>query len=213
VIDKLCDQGREEDLAVAWLYCDFHSQQEQTTANMVGAILRQLVGRGAVPEDILEEFQQAKKVGGRRPLLADLARMLRIMVASLPRVFVCIDALDEFLSRDIPELLESLRDIVRESPRMRIFLTGRSHVKEAITRYFPYVVTISISPNQGDIRNYLEMRLDRDDEPEAMSNDLRADIVRTILGKMSDMCVSIWCFPPSAMHTYQPLCPDSSLFR
>ena len=37
---------------------------------------------------------------------------------------------------------------------------------------------IPISPNTDDIRNYLQMRLDRDAEPEAMNNDLREDIVR-----------------------------------
>jgi len=46
---------------------------------------------------------------------------------------------------------------------------------------------IPVSPNTDDIRNYIEMKLDRDDEPEAMDNDLRADTVRVILDKMSDM--------------------------
>ena len=189
VVDRLCDQAREEDIAVAWLYCDFQTQQEQTTANMMGAILRQLVGRGEIPNDIRGAFQEAKKVGGRRPLLADLIRMLKITIASLLRVFICIDALDECLPKYLPELLESLRDISRESPRTRIFLTGRPHAKEAIQRYFAKAVAISIRPNQGDIKNYLEMRLERDEEPDAMNNDLRMNIVRTILEKMSDMCV------------------------
>ena len=79
--------------------------------------------------------------------------------------------------------------IARESPRARIFLTGRPHAKEAIQRYFAKAVAISVHPNQGDIKNYLEMRLERDEEPDAMNNDLRANIVRTILEKMSDMCV------------------------
>jgi len=41
-------------------------------------------------------------------------------------------------------------------------------------------VVISISPNPEDIRNYVEMRLNRGGEPEAMNNDLPADIVRVI---------------------------------
>ena len=54
---------------------------------------------------------------------------------------------------------------------------------------------IPISPNPDDVRNYLEMRLDTDDDPEAMNYDLRADIVRTILEKMSDMCVGAFGIP------------------
>ena len=188
MIDSLCDQGGEENIAVAAFYCDFLSQQEQTINNIVGAILKQLVGRGGITGDLREAFQKAKKeVGGRGPQLADLMRMLRITIASLPRVFICIDALDECLPKCLPELLESLRDISRGSPSTRIFLTGRPHVKEDIQRYFAKAVVIPISPNRDDIRNYLEMRLDRDAELEAMNYDLRVDIVRVILEKISDM--------------------------
>ena len=42
-------------------------------------------------------------------------------------------------------------------------------------------------PDPDDIQNYVEMRLDRDTEPEVMDKDLRADIVRVILEKISDM--------------------------
>ena len=190
MIDRLCDQAMDEDIAVAYLYCDYLSQQDQTTTNMMGAILKQLLGKVDIPKEIRREFQEGKKVaGGRRLLLPDLVCRLKIAIAPLPQVFICIDALDEFLPKNLPELLASLRDIIRECPRTRIFLTGRPHVKENIQRYFTKVVVIPIKPNTDDIRNYLEMRLDRDDEPEVMDNDLRADIVRVIPEKMSDMCV------------------------
>ena len=182
VIDRLCDQAREGDLAVAWLYCDYLAQQEQTIINIMGAILRQLLGEREIPKDIRQAFQE-----GRRPLLPDLVRMLRVVIASLPRAFICIDGMDEFLPKYLPELLESLRDIVRESPSTRIFITGRPHVKETIKRYFTKAVEMPISPNTDDIRNYVEMRLDKDDVPEAMDKDLRADIVKMILEMMSDM--------------------------
>jgi len=188
VIDNLCDQAKKEDIAVACLYYDFLAQQEQTIANMMGAILKQLVGRGDIPDDVREAFQEGKKeIGGRGLRHADIVGMLRTAIASLPQVFICIDALDECLPKNLLELLESLRDIVRESPKTRIFLTGRPHVGEAIQGYLPKAVVLPISPNTKDIRNYLEMRLDRDVEQEAMDNDLRADIVSSILDKMSDM--------------------------
>ena len=191
---------------VAWLYFDYLAQREQTVINIMGAILKQLVGRREIPKDIREAFQE-----GRRPLLPDLVQMLRIAIASLSQVFICIDALDECLPKNLPELLESLRDIVREFPRTRIFLTGRPHVGETVQRYFTKAVTIPISPNQDDVRNYVEMRLDRDEEPEAMNRDLRADIVQMILDKMSDMWVDV--SPLSTKYTYQRLCVGSSLLR
>ena len=113
--------------------------------------------------------------------------MLKTAIASLPQVYICIDALDECLPKHLPELLESLRDILQEPPTTRIFLTGRPHVRGTIQRYFTRAVEIPISPNTDDVRNYLHMKLDRDEDPEAMDHDLRADIVKTILDKMSDM--------------------------
>ena len=188
MIDSLCDQARGEDITVAGFYYDFLAQQEQTTTNVMGSILKQLVGRG-IPKHIREEFQEGKRGINRGLRHVDLMAMLGIAITSLHQVFICIDALDECLPKHLPELLKSLRDIVRESPTTRIFLTGRPHVREDILRYLAGAVVIPISPNKDDIRNYLEMKLDGDTDPEAMSDDLRADIVRVILEKTSDMCV------------------------
>ena len=181
----------------------------------MGAILKQLVGRGDIPEYLREAFQEAKKnFGGRRPILPDLMEMLKITIVSLPQVFICLDALDECLPKNIPELLESLRDIIRESPRTRLFFTGRPHLREDVQRYFSEAVVIPISPNPDDIRNYVEMKLDRDEEPEVMDDGLRADIVKTFLDKMSDMCVGPFhIFTLSMTYTYQRLHVDSSWFR
>ena len=190
MIDSLCDRAKEENIAVAGLYCDFLSHQEQTITNIMGAILKQLAGRGSIPNYLREAFEKAKtEFGGRGPRLADQMDMLKSAIASLPRVIICIDALDECLPKCLLELLKSLRDIVREYPTTRIFLTGRPHAREDVRRYFTSAVVIPISPNTNDIRTYLEMKLDEDTEPEAMNNDLRADIVRAILDKTSDMCV------------------------
>ena len=215
VIDALCDQAKKEDnIAVACLYYDFLAQQDQTITNMMGAILKQLIGGGDIPENLREAFQEGKKeIGGRGLRLADLMRMLGIAISSLRQVFICIDALDECLPKNLPELLESLRDIVRESPRTRIFLTGRSHVKEAIQRYFAKAAMLPVSPNTEDIKNYLEMRLNRDDDREAMDNNLRADIVSSILENMSDMYVTASGASQSSMMDAYRFCVDSFLFR
>jgi len=190
VIDSLCDQAKKENIAVAVFYCDYLSHEEQTITNIMGAILKQLVRKGGIPGYLREVFKEAQtEIGGRGLRLPDLMGMLRAAIASLRQVFICVDALDECLPKCMPELLGSLRDIVREYPATKIFLTGRPHVVGDIQNYFAKVVVIPMSPSTDDIRNYVEMRLDMDAEPEAMSKGLREDIVRVILEKISDMCV------------------------
>ena len=171
-------------------YCDFRDQQEQTATNIIGAILKQLLVRGEVLGHVQSVFQKAKKeVGGRGLRLPEMVQMLSQVVAILPQAFMCIDALDECHPKHLLELLRSLKDILRGSPRTRIFFTGRPQVKAEITKYFMTRLTIPVIPKTHDIEIYLENKLEMDPEPVAMSDSLRADILRIIPETISEMCV------------------------
>jgi len=188
VIDRLCDETGGKDIAVVGLYCDFLSQQEQSTTSMLGAILKQLVSRGETPEHIREAFQKAKKeFGGRGLRLPDIVEIIKKTVKALPRVFICIDALDESTPKYRRELLESLREIAQVSANARLFLTGRPHVGDEIRKCFCNVVRIPVSPTRDDIKSYLEMRLDNDTDLDVMDDELRGDIMRVIPEKTGEM--------------------------
>ena len=190
MIDRLCDEAREEDIAVSGFYCDFRNQGEQTAANIIGAILKQLVAREERQEHMRTAFRKAKKELGDRGLrLSDMVQVAKQAVATLPQVFICIDALDECLPKHILEILGSLRDILQGSPRMRIFITGRPHVEVEIIRYFAAAIIVPISPGTHEIKRYLEKKLEMDTTCDAMSDDLRADILRIIPERISEMCV------------------------
>ena len=170
------------------LYCDFLAQQEQSTANMLGAILKQLVGRDGIPEHIREAFQKAKRqFGGRGLRVPDMIAILKKTITSLPRLFICVDALDESTEKHRRGLLESLREIIAVSRNTRVFLTGRPHIDDEIANFFGEALRIPLSPTDADIKGYLEMRLDGDTDPKAMDDELRADIMRIIPEKVSEM--------------------------
>ena len=188
MIDSLCDQAAGKNIAVVGLYCDFLAQQEQSTTSILGAILKQLVSRGGIPEDIREAFQKAKNEFGRRGLrLPDMVEILKKTITRLQRIFLCIDALDELAPNHRQELLRSLPEILRVSPNMRILLTGRPHIHDEITEFLSMAVRIPVTPTQDDIRSYLKMRLDGDTTRKAMDDELRADIMRVIPEKISEM--------------------------
>jgi len=155
---------------------------------MLGAMLKQLVSRGGIPEHIREAFQKAKReFGGRHLRLPDMVEILKKTITSVERIFVCIDALDELAPKYRRGLLESLREIVRVSPNLRVLLTGRPHIDDEIVERFNKVVTMPVSPTQSDIRSYLKMRLEGDNVPRAMDDELRAEIMRVIPEKISEM--------------------------
>ena len=177
-----------KDFAVVGLYCDFHSQQEQSTTNMLGAMLKQLVSRGGIPEYTRKAFRDSQKeFGGQGLQLPDIVVMLKKTITTLPRLFICIDALDECTPKHRQELLRSLREIVRASLGARVFLTGRPHIDNEIVKFFSGALRIPLCPTSEDIRDYLEMRLDSDTDPHAMDDELRADIMRIIPEKISEM--------------------------
>jgi len=190
VIDQLCDQVHFRNTAVAGLYCDYLAQEEQSTANMLGAILKQLLERDGISDHVRQVFRQAKRgLGGRAVRLLDLVDILKTTIASLPEVFICIDDLDECLPDNRRELLESLQDISRVSRTTRVFLSGRPHVRDEVKRYFTDAITIPVIPTVRDIEIYLEMRLDKDTIPGVMDDNLRAEIMWALPRKISQMCV------------------------
>ena len=154
---------------------------------MLGAMLKQLASRGGIPENTREAFQKAKKeFGGRGLQLPRMVDILKKAIRSLPRLFICIDALDECTAKHRRELLVSLREIIRGSSGARVFLTGRHHIDDEIRGCFSESLRIPLSPRNSDIKSYLEMRLGGDSVPNSMDNGLREDIMRIVPEKVSE---------------------------
>ena len=191
VVDWLCDQAKGQSTAVACFYFDFAARKEQSTTSMLSSLLKQVVsGMENIPSEISQAFQERKKViGGRRLQLPDIVKILQTITSSL-RTFVCIDALDECAAAHRVKLLNSLQQIVEKSPCTRIFMIGRPHVRVEIEkRLAGRVISVPVGPNRDDIMEYLRLRLDEDETPDAMDESLAADILSKIPSTMSEMYV------------------------
>ena len=191
VIDSLCIQARGQNATVACFYFDFAAQNEQSLASMLGSLLRQLVfGLEEIPEEILEAYEERKKaIGGQGPQIPNIMNLLHT-TSSRRRTFICIDALDECATEDRAKLLDSLGQLLEQSPGTRIFVTGRPHILPEIKRRPAGGVTsLSISPRRDDIITYLRSRLAADLTPDASDNNLEADILEKIPSDISEMYV------------------------
>ena len=189
VIDDLCDQAEGQDATVACFYFDFAAQNEQSPASVLGCLLKQLVfGLEEIPEEISRTFKARKSaLGGRGPQISRILKMLQTTL-SRKRAFICIDALDECAVADRVKLLNSLRQILKKSPRTRVFIIGRPHIQDEIERVLTGRVTsVSVSTKKDDIIGYLRVRLAEDPTPHAMDKSLEADILEKIPGNMSEM--------------------------
>ena len=193
VVDYLCDQVIEH-MVVACFYYDFASREAQSPTNMLGSLLKQVLsGLGAIPAEIVQKFRSQKKaIGGRRLQLPDIVKMC-VAVTSLQRTFICVDALDECVPSHRLEVLSALGQILRGSPNTRIFMTGRSHIREAVGRELGGRATnVSIVSREDDIVTYLRARLGKDTTPRAMDSFLENDIMKSIPEEISETCVPAW---------------------
>ena len=182
VIDKLCDEVGEEDSAVLCFYFDFAARNEQSPANMLGSLLRQLVsGLGKIPEAVAQDFQKQKKgIGGRGLQVSGILKMFQAITAT-KRIFICIDALDECVPEHRMIVLESLRQILQGSQNARLFITGRPQVRSEVEKRLDGAATfMSIQPTEDGVVKYLRDKLRSDTTPEIMSSTLEVEIIRTI---------------------------------
>ena len=188
VIDRLCDQARGKNAAITCFYFDTASRREQSATRVLGALLKQIVGGlGEIPREILQAYEDQKKViGGRGPQLSDISKMLQT-TSSEKLTFICIDAMDECAAEHRVKLLDSLNQI-QKSSGTRIFMTGRPHVQAEIRKGLSgRVASITIAPRKRDVIGYLRTRLKEDMNPDAMDCTLKADILRKIPEDMSEM--------------------------
>ena len=180
VVDRLCDQTSGQNTPVSCFYLDFAARKEQSATNVLGSMLRQMVGgMEMIPGEIWRASHQHKRtIGGRRPQLVNIVKMLRLITSSR-RTFLCFDALDECPGVERFKLLHSMKEILEQSPETRIFVTARPHIRaEVENRLAGHVTRVILSSASGDITRYIRFRLGHDEMPDAMDESLEAEILK-----------------------------------
>jgi len=191
VIDTLRKQSPGENVAVLFLYCDYQAQKDQSAVNLIGTLLRQVALLAPrIPSAIKSAFDEAKQQGGQGLRLPDMVKLFVKAIDSIKIVYLCADAVDEILRERRSEFLSALQQIIRDKPNVRLFLTGRPYIRGELDHYLTKGANvIQIVANQGDITRYLSQKMDDDShqDPDLMTEELKNDIMRTMLEKASGM--------------------------
>ena len=188
MIDKLGEHvAQGSKIGLGYMYCDYRDQKDQTTENILGAILKQLLRLlPEIPEAVLKLY--AERASQEKPLSStDAVDLLSIACAQFNKVYVCLDALDEL--GNLQDLLKQLRD----GPHfMQFFITSRYHVKSTVQKYLTEGRTISIEAHESDIRRFIECEIGgpNDSEPRAMDKRLRMDILEKVVDSAKGVLVS-----------------------
>lgn len=188
VIDTLRERDVEKNARVAYFYFDFAAKEGQSTDAVLGSVLRQIIGGKEIPEGITTAFRRQKEFPGDKRLeLPAIVKFLQDITYSRP-TFICIDSLDECQEEHRTELLNSLNNILKNSPQARLFLTGRDHILPEVKKHLgERAVTRSIKPTENDMATFLKEKLDKDKRPEAMNENLKKDIMQKLPKAVSGM--------------------------
>ena len=180
--------GSGGNATIAWFYFDLAALEEQSPADILGLVLKQVVG-GLT--EVLERIDKAfrgreKVVGGYGLLLSEIVQSLQDI--SISRcIFICIDALDECEAGDRLKLLDILNKILTNSARSRLFLTGRPHTRGEVEKHLGSRATIrSIIPAKNYIITFLRARLKKDTMRDAMDESLEEETVHNIPEMVSE---------------------------
>jgi len=155
VIDTLRKQACGRNISVLSLYCDYLAQEDQSAINMIGCLLSQVaLGSAQIPAEIQNAFELSLR-GHNGLRLPDMLELFAKTISSFERVYICFDAVDELLPQNRSELLRALRQIIQDSPNIRLFLTGRPHIRGELDKHLTKgAYIIHIVADQGDIARY-----------------------------------------------------------
>ncbi|KAI5806030.1 hypothetical protein BZA77DRAFT_368299 [Pyronema omphalodes] len=157
----------EQQACVACLYCDYQNDKIQTPVNMIGVLLKQV---------ILE-------LNTSRLLDADTISTLKRHLNA--RKGIDLEEGCRLLGETIKQLRSSQPDTIR------IFFTTRPHIKwEELVKRNPAIGSldhICLKARQEDIRIYITHEIDVNQDEECMNENLRRDILDTIVANSDGM--------------------------
>ena len=187
VVDHLWNAIRDDDIGVAYAYCDYRKYEEQTSNNLVASLLNQLLRQQSksISDDVNKLYLQHDRQG-TRPSQADLFSLLQAEAANFSRIFIIIDAFDECSNDDRTRqsLLERLRTL-QKSTSVNLMVTSRP--LPDITEEFERAMTLEIRASETDIRTYLEEQMSRLPRCVLKDSRLQARIVDEISGAVDGM--------------------------
>ena len=137
---------------------------------------------------LFRSFNKSKREGGDGLQLPDMVKLFVKVAGDMEVVYLCVDALDEVLPQHRLEFLRALRQILQDAPNVRLYLTGRPHIRVELDSHLTEkAYVIHIIADQADITGYLSRKIDDDQDQVLMTEDLRNNIIKIMLEKASEM--------------------------
>ncbi|KAH6970692.1 hypothetical protein BKA56DRAFT_559122 [Ilyonectria sp. MPI-CAGE-AT-0026] len=188
VIDHLGSRfPKGSNVGIAYLYCNFRRQHEQTIEHFLASLLKQLVQElSSIPEGVkrLYDHHMHKFT---RPSCTELSETLLSVLSDskiYTRTFIIIDAVDE-CSKLVGCQKQLLSEVFRLRKGTRTNLFATSRFSDEIAERFDGAQCMKIHATEGDLATYLNEQMKQ--QPDVFDRDIRDDAVSKIVAAADGM--------------------------
>jgi hypothetical protein len=182
-INYLCTTAPSNDIGIAYLFCNYKSQAEQSALNLLLALLKQLVDSHANFADSVEEMYNRHERRKTRPSVDEVIKALRNACSKYTTSYIIVDALDECADEngDRGRLITVLRELQMEGD-VRLLFTSRS-IPE-IAQKFELDLMLEVRATREDVEKFVASHVSS-----RYDAQLRTEIVNTIVEAVDGMYV------------------------
>ncbi|CAI6095091.1 unnamed protein product [Clonostachys chloroleuca] len=187
VIEHLISRASDvSEIGVAFLFFSYQRQEEHKLNNIFGCLLNQLsASRPTPPESLLRLYKKHVKQKAQ-PSLAEILNSLHAVSAEYSRVFVVIDAVDEYQISS-GQQRQFIEKIIEYQKKCNINLFVTSRFIPEIARFFEGGTSLEIRATQSDIQTYLENQMWQLPAFVQKDSELQKDIITEVSGAVQGM--------------------------
>ncbi|KAL6837604.1 hypothetical protein V8C40DRAFT_230380 [Trichoderma camerunense] len=185
VIDNLHTRSLDDStVGIAYHYCNFKRQDEQTAVRLMASLLKQLCSYQRSLPDVVKAIHKKHTVNKTRPSLEDISVVLQSVASIYSEVFIAIDALDECQPKERSLFLSKLFDL-QSKAEINIFATSRPILE--IEKLFHGCQSIDIVASPDDIYKYVDGHISHLPDFVQHSPDLQEQIKTEISASVQGM--------------------------
>ncbi|KAF5716200.1 ankyrin repeat-containing protein [Fusarium globosum] len=185
VINYLEESTKKDEVAIAYVYCDYKDKRTLSETSIWASVIRQMVEAcSQLPPDIIS-FRD--KYLEKRALPSDEERMslIRSLSKRFRKTFILIDALDECPEENRDAFLQLARDVEASA---HLLITSRMNLD--LTESFSNLTQITIAARSSDVETYLDAKMKANSRMRsflARDKALRNDIINNLVKKTDGM--------------------------
>lgn len=189
VIDHL-NRIKKADVGLAYLFCNYKSQVDQSICGLQSALLKQLTqNRLDIAEPVMQLFDRYSKETFR-PSLNDIIEALVSICLDYNDVYVVVDALDECADQDgtRSQLIRNLHELQKRA-NVRLLFTTR-FISE-VTQQFQTNPMLEVRADERDVKRFVAGQISRLPTCIRRDDDLARVIQSEIVKAADGMCVPL----------------------